>query len=134
MSEVCFCRRIHFQAFHHYQVPGWESHQNRAAFGDAAEPHAHSWSLTLWLSGPVDPITGMIVDLVEVDRVLQQEVTEPFHGRHFRDADPYFVSRQPTTEVLASYFAKRLQEKLSQVKLTRLRIAEMDDLFAEWTP
>lgn len=133
MSKVCFCRAFHFEAFHHYAVPGWDAAKNSANFGDAAKPHKHHWTLTIWLQGPLDPVTGMVVDLVHVDQVLEQ-VAGGFSGKNFRDVDPYFKTHQPTTEVLAIYFAEKLKPHFPGVVLARLRIAEMNDLFAEWTP
>ncbi len=132
MSEVSFGRTVRFFAYHHYQVPDWSTEQNQQAFGPAAQPHGHDWTLTVWVSGPLDPVTGMMVDLVALDDVLEREVRGRFHGRHFREVDSCFEIHQPTTEVLAGYFAARLQAHLPQVRLVRLRIAEMDDLFAEW--
>lgn len=132
MPEVSFGRAVRFFAYHHYQVADWPAERNHQAFGPAARPHGHDWTLTVWVCGALDPLTGMMVDLVELDRVLECEVRGRFEGRHFRQVDAYFERHQPTTEVLAAYFAERLQSCLPGVRLVRLRIAEMDDLFAEW--
>ncbi len=132
MPEVNFGRVVRFFAYHHYQVADWSPERNQQAFGPAARPHGHDWTLTVWVQAALDPVTGMMVDLVELDRVLETEVRARFEGRHFRKVDPYFERHQPTTEVLAGYFAGRLQACLPAVRLVRLRIAEMDELFAEW--
>ena len=134
MSRVFFCRKLTFTAAHHYEIKDLGADANRAFFGDAAVPHAHDWVLTLWLEGPVNPRTGMIADLTAVDDVLRREVYEPFHQSHFNEVEPYFRDHRPTTEMLAVYFAQKLQPHLEPVKIARLRIAEADDLFAEWTP
>ena len=130
MSEVFFCRKARFTAAHHYALPGLDQEQNTQRFGLSAFPHFHDWELTIWLTGPMDE-AGMIADLVEVDRVLAETVLEPFHNQHINEVDPYFQTTQPTTEVLAGYFAEKIQRRMT-AKLARLRIAESETLFAEW--
>jgi 6-pyruvoyltetrahydropterin/6-carboxytetrahydropterin synthase len=129
---VFFCRRIRFCARHRYAIEGKNPEENRALFGEAHTPHEHIWTVTIWLRGPVDKETGMMVDLGRVDQVLQAEILDPFDGALFNEADPVFRQTQPTTEVLASYFAERLAPHFTSPCLMRLRVAESDDIFAEW--
>lgn len=131
-GSVLFGRKVSFEAFHHYELKGKSASENRALFGPAAETHLHQWELTVWLKGDVDPVTGMAVDLVLVDKILKEDVLEPFSGKHFNKADVFFEDHQPTTEVLAQFFAARLAPKFLPVELVRLRIAECDELFSEW--
>ena len=133
MPKVFFCRKVRFTAAHHYRVRAWSPAKNRQVFGPSAEPHSHHWEITVWLEGPVDPETGMIADLAEVDGILEREIVEPFDQKDFHGADPEFFARhQPTNEVLAGYFAEKLAPLLARVRLTRLRVAECDEIFAEW--
>lgn len=134
MAKVLFCRKVGFRAQHHYQLPGLSEAENQARFGESALPHEHDWRLTLWLEGPVDPLTGMMIDLVKVDQILEKTVVAVFDGRHINQADPFFKNHQPTNEVLAGYFAEKLQPQLKPVAIAKLRIAESDDIFAEWRP
>lgn len=132
MARVLFARKVSFTASHHYQLASVSNEENQRMFGEASQIHEHVWSLTIWLEGPVDPVTGMMVDLLAVDEVLQTQVVEPFHLQHFNQVDSFFKQHQPTTEVLAAYFAQRLIPHFQQATLVRLKIAECDDLFAEW--
>ena len=131
MSKLSFCRTVRFRAAHHYQVKGWRKEQNVAAFGDAALPHEHDWALTCWFTGPLDQ-NGMIADLIYIDRVLAEEVRDRFHGKHINQEEPWFRQTQPTTEALASWFATRLAPRFPKVILSKIRVAEEEDLFAEW--
>lgn len=134
LPKTAFCRKVQFVASHHYALPDASPEENRRLFGDSATPHAHHWSLTLWLEGDVDPRTGMITDLVAVDRILQEQVVMPLEGRSFRDYDPdFFKKHQPTNEVLANYFAYRLAPLFTDAKLVKLQVAECDGIFAEWS-
>lgn len=132
MSKLRFGRRIHFIANHHYKVSSWTDEANHLAFGPVGESHSHHWVLSVWLEARLDPVTGMTVDLPVVDQILKTQVKDRFEGQDFRDVDTYFVENQPTTEVLACYFAERLAPLFAPAKLTKLRVAEDPDLFAEW--
>lgn len=107
---------------------------NREHFGEAGVAHEHEWELTVWLQGPMQSETGMMVDLEAVDAVLRREVSDRFDHRDINQADLFFNDHPPTTEVLAGYFAKRLSRLFGPARLVRLRIAETDDLFSEWVP
>ena len=132
MSKVYFCRKVRFHARHRYAIPGASCDENRRRFGASSQSHGHDWELTIWLEGPLAAETGMMVDLTRIDQVLAQDVTGRFHQKEFNEADPFFRDHQPTNEVLAGYFAQRLAPRFEPVRLARLRIAEADDLFAEW--
>ena len=127
LPKLTFGRRIHFQANHHYKVSAWTEEANDAAFGPVGKSHSHDWVLSVWLEAPLDPVTGMTVDLLEVDAVLKQQVKDRFEGKDFRDVDTYFVENQPTTEVLALYFVEKLGPRFEPAKLVKLRIAEDPD-------
>ena len=131
MSRTCFCRVTRFRGAHHYALPGRSEVQNRERFGESALPHDHDWALTLWLEGPLHEETGMIIDLVALDAVLEAQVRAPFHGQHINRVDDFFKTHQPTCEVLANYFYERLAPLVAPVSIARLRIAESDDIFAE---
>jgi len=133
LPEVSFCRRVHFRAAHRYALPDRDATANEARFGASHHAHAHDWTVTVWLSGTPDE-AGMIVDLTHVDSVLKAEVTDRFAGRLINDVDGFFADHQPTNEVLAAYFAERLVPHFPGVRLSRLRVAEDPDLFAEWVP
>lgn len=132
MSKVCFGRTVRFRASHYYRLPGENLAKSKLRFGESADPHVHDWSLTLWLEAVPDPLTGMAVDLVTVDEVLHREVVSRFHQACINDAVPYFFEHQPTTESLAVYFAELLSPLLRPATLVRVRVAESEDLFAEW--
>ena len=62
--------------------------------------HGHNYVLEVTLCGPVDPRTGMVVDLGELKRVVGDLVLARFDHADL-SADPLFAGRQvPTTENL----------------------------------
>ena len=131
-------RAVRFHAEHHYWMPDWSAERNREVFGALADPpgHGHDYRCLVTVTGPVDPRTGMIMDLVLLDGILEQEIRSPLHGRHLnRDLEPFGYGRQlPTCEALAGWLFPRVAARLpAGVRLARLRVEEDPTLYAECT-
>jgi 6-pyruvoyltetrahydropterin/6-carboxytetrahydropterin synthase len=75
------------------------------------------------VSGPVDPVTGMIVNLTELDRFVEREVIEPFDHKSLNEDVEAFRTRVPTTENLCKEIYRRLKD-FPLAKLERVRIEE----------
>jgi 6-pyruvoyltetrahydropterin/6-carboxytetrahydropterin synthase len=131
-------RTVRFHASHRYFRPEWSEERNRQVFGACAEApgHAHDYRCAVTVSGRVDPETGMVMDLGQLDRILEEEVRQPVDGKHFnRDLAEFDYGRSiPTGEVVAGYFFRRIQPRLpAGVRLERVRVEESPSLFAECT-
>ena len=63
-------RRFSFAAGHHYRVAAWSAADNVRAFGSLMTPHGHNYTLDVTVRGPIDPVTGMVVDLAELKRLV----------------------------------------------------------------
>ncbi len=129
-------RVVQFRAEHHLWMPEWSAERNRAAFGALTESHAHDYRCAVTVSGPVDPRSGMIVDLAELDRILEAEVRAPLEGRDLNRQIPAFAdtAQIPTCEALALYLFRRIVDRIpAGVRLERVRVAEDPTLYAECT-
>ncbi|MEO8636029.1 MAG: 6-carboxytetrahydropterin synthase [Gemmatimonadales bacterium] len=125
-----------FAARHHLWMAGWSEADNRAAFGALSEPHRHEYRCQVTVSGSMDPESGMICDLAELDQILDDEIRRPFEGRHINLDHPAFASGRPipTCEALARYLFGRVAHRLPDgVRLDRLQVAEDATLSAECT-
>jgi 6-pyruvoyltetrahydropterin/6-carboxytetrahydropterin synthase len=130
-------RFVGFTARHRYFKPDWSPEKNRATFGECtAEPgHAHDYRCTVTVGGEIDPVTGMVMDLGLLDRILAEEVTGPLHGKHFNlDVAAFGYGKTvPTCEAIADYLHHRIARQLpAGVRLIRIRIAEDESLSGEW--
>jgi len=129
-------RRTSFAAAHRYRRPEWDDARNAEVFGLCARPHyhGHTYVCDVSISGPIDPMTGMVIDLGLLDRVLAREVGEAFDHRNLNLDVPEFADggRVPTTENVAQLIFQRMQSALGPaVRVTCVRVAEDDRLWAE---
>jgi 6-pyruvoyltetrahydropterin/6-carboxytetrahydropterin synthase len=134
MAETLLTKRIEFAAAHRYHNDAWDAATNRRVFGACNnEPgHGHNYLLEVTVAGPVDPHTGMVVNLFDL-KVVLQDVLEEFDHKHFNIDTPYFTKTIPTTENIATLLWTKLAERSGIGRLERIRLYEEDDLWADVT-
>jgi 6-pyruvoyltetrahydropterin/6-carboxytetrahydropterin synthase len=129
-------RRAEFSASHACYQPGWSEAENRAAYGADANPHGHghNFVLEVTLEGEPDRVTGMVLDLVELKRILNAEVVEPFDHRFLNREVPPFDRVTPTTENIAVEIWRRLAPHFAGAgpKLHSVRLYETEDVYVDY--
>jgi len=129
-------RRIDFSASHTCSNPNLSEAENLALYGAGANPHGHghNYVLEVTLEGEPDPVTGMVVDLKDVKRILEQQVVEPMDHRHLNREVPPFDQIVPTTENFAVELWRRLEPRFraTPARLRNLRLYETEDLFVDY--
>lgn len=135
MCPTRLTRTVRFSAAHRYRRPEWSEEENRERFGRAGRPHGHDYRCEVTVEGPVDPETGMLVDLRALDRLLAAEVVEPLDHSFLNDLPEFGGDRLvPTTENIARVVWERLAARLPEgVRLRRVRVREGPELWADYT-
>lgn len=136
--SVSLTRTVGFRAVHRLYRPDWTEAGNREAFGPLSDPpgHPHDYRCAVTVSGPIDERMGMVVDLVELDRILQDEVVARLDGKHLNEDVPglEYGRMLPTCEALAVHVYRRIAPRLPRgVTLDRVRIMEDPTLYADCT-
>ena len=124
-------RRFAFSAGHRYHVAAWSADRNEETFGRLTVPHGHNYTLDVTVQGPIDERTGMVFDLAELKRIVQEEVIERFDHADL-NADALFRGRIPTTENIALAVWDLLAAKLGPDRLSRVRVWEDPTLFVDY--
>jgi 6-pyruvoyltetrahydropterin/6-carboxytetrahydropterin synthase len=127
-------RRAEFSASHYYHNPELSPEENRRLFGKCGNPHGHghNYSLEVTVAGEIDPATGMVLDVRDLKKLLEQEVLELLDHRFLNREVPVFARTIPTTENMAVEVWKLLAPKLAVGKLHRIRLYETPDLFVDY--
>ena len=117
-------RRYHFSASHRLHAQSLSAEANQATFGKCNNPHGHghNYAVTVTFSGPVDPATGMVANLADLDRFAQQHLLEPFDQTNLNTL-AHFVSRVPSTENLTLEL-HRIFTAFPHARLDHLHIEE----------
>ena len=129
-------RQVEFSSSHVCRNPALSEEENREIFGAAANPHGHghNYVLEVTLSGEPDPVTGMVLDLKELKRILNREVVEPYDHRFLNYEVPPFERVIPTAENIAIDIWNRLAPHFTDTrgKLHSVRLYETADLYVDY--
>lgn len=131
---IFLTRKAEFSSSHFYRNAHWTDDQNTKAFGKCASPHGHghNYTLEVTVAGEVDPVTGFVVDLKLLKDILEAEVVSVYDHRHLNFEVPEFADVIPTTENIAVAIWRRLHGKVPNARVHRVRVYEMDDIFADY--
>jgi 6-pyruvoyltetrahydropterin/6-carboxytetrahydropterin synthase len=118
-------RRYHFSASHRLHTAHLSEEENSRVFGKCNNPfgHGHNYVLEVSVSGKVDPATGMIANLAELDSFVERAVLQVFDHKSLNEDVAAFQEKVPTTENLCIDIYNRLKS-FSHAKLERVRIEE----------
>jgi 6-pyruvoyltetrahydropterin/6-carboxytetrahydropterin synthase len=118
-------RRYRFAASHRLHSAQLSEEDNSRVFGKCNNPygHGHNYVLEVSLSGDVDPATGMIANLADLDAFVERQVLEEFDHKSLNDDVPAFQEKVPTTENLCIEIFGRLQS-FPKARIERVRIQE----------
>ncbi len=137
MSITRLARRKSFQCMHRYSVADWPPERNLAEFGACFTPggHGHNYELEAFFEGPIEPVSGMIANLHDIDALLAQ-LLAPLDGKHLNEEVAEFKNSVPTTEAIANYLAQKLIKlnKLPGVRVCKIRLFEYEDLWVDVWP
>ena len=132
MSAIAYSsRRFTFSAAHRYWVEAWSPEENERFFGRLTIPHGHNYALEVTVRGPIDPETGMVINLTELKAVVNDAVIQRFDHADL-SADPLFRGRVATTENIAITVWNLLVDKLGAERLWQIRVWEDETLYVDY--
>jgi|SRR5215469_10357289 len=128
-----FGRRYMMSASHRLHTDALSAEENRTAYGKCNNPHGHghNYVVEVVARGPVNPGTGMVIDLAMMDDVVRTRVLDRFDHANL-NLDPIFTGQVPTTENLCKAVYKLLETSLTPAELEHVRVEETENNFFEY--
>jgi len=123
--RISLTRRYRFAASHRLYCAALGEEENRRLYGKCGNPygHGHNYTVEVTVTGPVDPTTGMVANLSELDPFVAREVLEPFDQKYLNEEVGQFRDEVPTTENVCREIYRRLRGFPSAC-LEKVRIEE----------
>ncbi len=134
-GTVFITRQVHFNSAHRLHNPTKSQKWNEAQYGLCTNPHwhGHNYVLEVTVRGEPDPVTGYIVDLGELKRLLHRAVVDPCDHKNLNTDVAFLRGVIPSTENLVIAFWDEIAPLLPpQAKLHRVRLFETPRNFAEF--
>jgi 6-pyruvoyltetrahydropterin/6-carboxytetrahydropterin synthase len=118
-------RRYLFSASHRLHSAEMSPEENLATYGKCNNPHGHghNYALEVTVSGQVDPSTGMVCNLVDLDQIVEREVVSRYNLENLNTLQE-FAQTVPTTENLCIEIFEILQRTFPYAHLERVRMEE----------
>ena len=97
-------KRLEFSASRRLFLPRWTDSENMVAFGPetgARHGTGRNYAAYFVFSGPVDPVTGMLINISEIKERAGKIVRERFDHKFLNEDNPAFRTVPPTAENIA---------------------------------
>lgn len=121
-----------FDSAHRLDLPDCTIAENDAMFGKCNRLHGHTYKLTVEVTGPVDPTTGMVLNYYTLDEFVKPYVDGVLDHRFMNDVFPGMLT---TAENMVLEIGKALVFMLPHnVKLSRIILQETPKTMAQWSP
>lgn len=124
-DKMTLTRTFEFAASHRLHGEHLSHEENIELFGKCNNPagHGHNYILEVTVSGTPDERTGMLTDLGELDRSVEELVVDRYDHKNLNEDLPEFRGRITTSEVVAQQIFDTLREHLP-ARLERIRLHE----------
>ena len=118
-------RRYWFSASHRLHSESMSAKENLAVYGKCnnAHGHGHNYALEVTVAGPVDPSTGMVCNLADLDEFVSENILERF-GHENLNMLREFQEVIPTTENLCRELYGILDKGFAQARIEKVRMEE----------
>jgi 6-pyruvoyltetrahydropterin/6-carboxytetrahydropterin synthase len=120
-------------ASHRLHTEALSAEGNRAAFGKCNNPygHGHNYVVEVLAGGPVNPQTGMVVNMAALDETVRVRVLDRFDHANL-NLDPIFQDCVTTTENLCRAVFGLLAGAMEPAELVQVRVEETENNFFEY--
>lgn len=111
---VQLSRKYHFCAAHRLHSDLLTDEENKQIFGKCNNPHGHghNYYLDVTVSGRPDPVTGMVINLAELDEKVNRIVVDKFDHKHLNLDTEEFRNVNPTSDIMVKVIWEMLEASL----------------------
>lgn len=131
-ATASFGRGYGFSAAHRLDSPQLSPDENIALYGKCnnARGHGHDYRFEVTVEGPIDRETGMVINLVDLDRAVQPVLDDLDHT-HLDRQHAFFQQHPSTAENVVAYLWQRLAATIGD-RLRWIRLWETPNNIFEY--
>ena len=129
---VYLTRRVTFSAAHRLWSEQLSEADNYDTYAKCANPngHGHNYIMEVTVRGEPDTRTGMVLNLTDMKRIINEQVVDQVDHRHLNYDVPWLEGIVPTAEMLAIKFWERLERGFPPDMLYEVRLHETENNIA----
>jgi 6-pyruvoyltetrahydropterin/6-carboxytetrahydropterin synthase len=126
---VYLTRRVTFSAAHRLWGEHLSEAENYDTYDKCANPngHGHNYSMEVTVRGEPDMRTGMVLNLTDMKRIINEQVVDQVDHKHLNYDVPWLEGIVPTAEMLAIKFWERLERGFPPGLLYEVKLHETEN-------
>ncbi|XP_061078671.1 6-pyruvoyl tetrahydrobiopterin synthase [Conger conger] len=126
---ACITRVQSFSACHRLHSKQLSDEENRKIFGKCNNPngHGHNYKVEVTVRGKIDPVTGMVMNLTDLKKHIEEVIMIPLDHKHLDKDVPYFADVVSTSENLAVYIWNNMEKVLPPSLLYEVKLHETEN-------
>jgi 6-pyruvoyltetrahydropterin/6-carboxytetrahydropterin synthase len=117
-AMITMTRRVTFSAAHAADSQNISHH---------AQYTGHNYTLDVGVRGKIDPQTGILVNIKDIDRIVREQIVDRLNGTLLNHAAPFFHQIPLTAENITEFIRMELENRMPPE-------AQLSELRLEWTP
>ncbi|EDQ90024.1 uncharacterized protein MONBRDRAFT_16767, partial [Monosiga brevicollis MX1] len=106
-----------FSSAHRLWSSELSAEENANVFGKCTNKHGHNYKVEVTIRGPVDPITGMVMNLVDLKKYMHRAVMDTMDHKDLDEDVEYFKTRPSTAENVAVFIWEQMVAQLPDSSL-----------------
>lgn len=120
--------RLTFSAAHRLHNPKYDDEWNRRTYDKCDNPkgHGHNYVVQVSVKGPIDPETGMVIDLKELKAIMRERVIDRVDHTNLNEDVDFLRGVVPTAENLARAFWQQLAPAIRRGALHEVALQETE--------
>ena len=120
--------RLTFSAAHRLHNPNRDAAWNRRTYDKCDNPrgHGHNYTLEVSVRGPIDPETGMVIDLKRLKDIMRERVIDRVDHTNLNEDVDFLKDVIPTAENLARSFWQELKPAIPVGELYEVYLQETE--------
>ena len=132
---VSVTQQFEFSAAHRLHCPDYSDEQNREIFGKCNNPegHGHNYVVEVTVGKSVEPTTGKVVCLADLEQTVKRLVIDRLDHKHLNRDVPEFAELNPSVENIAVKIWDWLNGNIADTQLKRVRVYETPKTWAEYS-
>ena len=134
MPKMYITRREVFSASHRLWNSDLSEEQNIELFDKCANPngHGHNFVLEVTVVGDIKNESGYVVDLKKLKNIIREEIISKVDHKHLNYDVDFLKDKIPTAENIVRAFWRVLETKISEAKLSAIRLHETENNIVEY--
>ena len=126
-------KQYKFCSAHRYWNEKWSDEKNREIFDKDVNLHGHNYLLYITISGPVNPESGFIVNLKDLNAMVHENVLEIMDHSQIEKDIEWFKNRQPSTENMVMFIWDQIAHHIpNPARLQSIKLQETPSIFTEY--